>query len=125
MSKARLDETQIAWREKKNIPNKPSLLAVGDLLFLVDDTGVASCLEAKTGAEVWRDRIPGGYSASPIYAGGNLYFFSEAGHVTVLEPGRTFKKLAENKFEVGFMSSPAVSGNALFLRTRTHLYRVE
>lgn len=119
------DDTQIAWREKKNIPNKPSILVVADLLFLVDDTGVASCLEAATGAEVWRERIPGGYSASPLFAAGHIYFFSEAGHVTVLEPGTTFAKLAENKLEAGFMASPAVSGNALYLRTKTHLYRVE
>ena len=123
--KGLIDDTQIVWREKKNIPNKPSILAIGDLLFLVDDTGVASCLDAKTGAEAWRERLPGGYSASPIFAAGHVYFFSEAGHVTVLEPSRTFTKLAENKFDAGFMSSPAVSGNALYLRTRTHLYRVE
>ena len=123
--KGLLDETQIAWREKRNIPNKPSILSVGDLLFMVDDTGVASCLDAKTGAEAWRERLSGGYSASPIFAAGRIYFFSEAGHVTVLEPSRTFTKLAENKFEAGFMASPAISGNALFLRTRTHLYRVE
>ena len=121
-----LDETQVVvWREKKNIHNKPSILAVGDLLFLVDDTGVASCLEAKTGAEVWRERIPGGYSASPIFAAGHIYFFSEAGHVTVIDPNRTFTKIGENKFDVGFMASPAVSGKALFLRTRTELCRIE
>jgi outer membrane protein assembly factor BamB len=120
-----LDETQVVWREKKNVPNKPSILAVGDLLFMVDDTGVVSCLETDTGTVVWRERLPGGYSASPLFAAGHLYFFSEAGHVTVLEPSRTFTKVAENKFETGFMASPAVSGPALFLRTRTHLYRVE
>ena len=123
--KGLLDDTQIVWREKKNVPNKPSILAVGDLIFMVDDGGIASCLDAMTGAEVWRERVPGSYSASPLVAAGRIYLFSDAGHVTVLEPSRTFTKLAENKFEVGFMSSPAVSGNALYLRTRTHLYRVE
>ena len=123
--KGLLDDTQIVWREKKNVPNKPSILAIDDLIFMVDDGGIASCLDAMTGAEVWRERVPGSYSASPLFAAGRIYLFSDAGHVTVLEPGRTFTKLAENKFESGFMASPAVSGNALFLRTRTHLYRVE
>ena len=92
---------------------------------MVDDNGIASCLEVATGTEIWHERIPGGYSASPLFAAGRIYFFSEAGDVTVVEPSRTFTKLAENKFAAGFMASPAVSGNALFLRTRTHLYRVE
>ena len=120
-----LPESQIAWKEKKNVPNKPSIIVHDDLVTLVDDSGIATCLEAKTGAEVWRERVPGTYSASPRFAGGRIYLFSEAGHVTVLAAGRTFRKLAENKFDSGFMASPAVAGNALFLRTKTHLYRVD
>jgi len=120
-----LDESRIVWRVNRNVGNKPSLLAFDDLIFMVDDTGIASCLEAKTGAEVWRERVPGGYSASPLLAAGRIYLFSEAGHVTVLEAGRTFKVLAENRLDSGFMASPAVSEKALILRTRTHVYRVE
>ncbi|MSU25393.1 MAG: quinonprotein alcohol dehydrogenase [Opitutus sp.] len=120
-----LADSQIAWKEKKNVPNKPSILAHHDLIYMVDDTGITSCLEALTGTEVWRERVPGGYSASPLLAAGHIYLCSEAGKVTVLEPGRTFKKIAENKFENGFMASPAVAGHALYLRTKTHLYRVE
>ena len=116
---------QVAWKSKRNVPKKPSLTLVGDLLFSIDDGGIASCVEAKTGAEVWRERIGGNYSASPLAADGRLYFFSEEGKATVVEAGRTFKKLAENKLDDGFMASPAVSGQALFLRTRTHLYRIE
>lgn len=120
-----LPGTDIVWREKKNVPNKPSLLVHEDLLFMVDDAGIASCLEAKTGVLLWRERVLGSQSASPLFADGKIYFFAEHGIVTVVEAGRTFKKLAENKFESGFMASPAVSGSALFLRTKTHLYRVE
>jgi outer membrane protein assembly factor BamB len=120
-----LSESQIAWKEKKNVPNKPSIIVHDDLVTLVDDNGIVTCLEAKTGAEVWRERVPGTYSASPLFAGGRIYLFSEAGHVTVLAAGRTFRKLAENKLDSGFMASPAVVGNALFLRTKTHLYRVD
>ena len=69
--------------------------------------------------------VDGGYSASPIWADGRIYFFSEEGKTTVIEAGRRFKVLAENELESGFMASPAVAGRALFLRTRTHLYRIE
>jgi outer membrane protein assembly factor BamB len=116
---------QLAWRSKRSVPKKPSLQLADDLLFSIDDGGFGSCLEAKTGKELWRERIGGNYSASPLLAEGRLYVFSEEGKTTVIAAEREFKKLAENQLEDGFMASPAVSGKALFLRTRTHLYRIE
>ena len=92
---------------------------------MVDDGGIASCVVASSGEEVWRERIGGNYSASPLLAPGRVYFFSEEGKAIVVEAGRTFKILAENALEDGFMSSPAASGNALILRTKSHLYRIE
>jgi len=118
-------ELRVAWKSKRNVPKKPSLLLVGDLLFSIDDGGVASCLEARSGAEVWRERVGGNYSASPVSAEGRLYFFSEEGKTTVIGASRVFKVLAENKLDDGFMASPAIAGKAFFLRTRTLLYRIE
>jgi outer membrane protein assembly factor BamB len=116
----------IAWKSKRNVPRKPSLTLVDDLLFgIEDDGGMVSCVEAKTGAEVWRERVGGNHSVSPLYAEGRLYFFADDGKTTVLEAGRQFKKLAENKLDGGFMASAAVAGKALFLRSKTHLYRIE
>ena len=116
---------EIVWKSKRNVPKKPSMQLANDLLFTIDDGGIASCLEARTGREVWRERIGGNYSASPLHADGRIYFFSEEGKTTVIAAERTFRKLAENTLEDGFMSSPAVAGKALILRTRTHLYRIE
>jgi outer membrane protein assembly factor BamB len=118
-------DTHVAWRAKRSVPNKPSLLIVNDLLFMIDDNGFASCLEAKTGKELWQERIGGAYSASPILAEGRIYALSEEGKTVVFEAAREFKKLAENKLPDGFMASPAVSGKALFLRTKKALYRIE
>jgi len=120
-----LDDSAIAWKEKKNVPTKPSLLLDGDYLYMVDDSGIASCLEAKTGALKWRERLGGDYSASPIVAGGNLYFFSENGGIHVVAASPEFKKVGEGKFADGIMASPAVSGDALFVRTRSAMYRIE
>ena len=120
-----LDESQVAWRLKKGAPNKPSLLLDGELLYLINDGGIASCVEAKTGTAVWSQRIGGNFSAAPIFADGRIYACNEEGKVTVLAPGREFKVLAENQLGGGFMASPAVSGKALILRSKTHLYRVE
>jgi len=86
---------------------------------------VASCIDAKTGEQVWQQRIGGDYSASPLYADGRLWFFSQDGKTTVLKPGRVFEKVAENNLDGGFMASPAISGKAIYLRTLTDLYRIE
>jgi len=117
--------THVVWRVTRGAPNKPSLVLSKGLLFMVNDGGIATCLDARSGEEVWRSRLGGAYSASPIAADGRVYFFSEEGKATVIEAGRTFKVLAENDLDDGFMASPAVDGRALYLRTRTHVYRIE
>ena len=100
-------------------------MLVDDLFYMVADDGMVTCLESANGKEVWRQRINGKYAASPIYADGHLYFCNQTGETTVLKPGRTFEVLATNSLAGGFMASPAISGKAFFLRTRTHLYRIE
>jgi len=115
---------QVAWRVKKNVPKKPSLLLVGDLLYGLEDNGVLTCWEAITGQVVWSERIGGRYSASPLAARDRIYCFSEEGKTTVVAQGREFRKLAENQLPDGFMASPAVSGDALFLRTEKDVYRI-
>lgn len=117
--------SHVAWRLARGVPNKPSLLLLDDLIYMVSDAGIASCVEARTGQVVWTSRIGGTYSASPIAADGHIYFFSEDGMTTVVETGRTFKQLAQSQLGDGFLASPAVAGKALILRSRTHLYRIE
>jgi outer membrane protein assembly factor BamB len=118
-------DTHVAWKCKRGVPRRPSVLLVDDLLFMVDDGGVATCLEAKTGKEAWRERLGGNYSASPIYADGRVYFFDQDGKATVVAAAREYKEVAVNRLADGFMASPAVSGRALYLRTRSALYRIE
>ena len=92
---------------------------------MVSDSGIASCLEAATGKELWQERLGGDYAASLLYAEGRVYCFGQDGKATVLKAARTFEILASNKFPDGFMASPAVDGSALILRTKTALYRIE
>jgi outer membrane protein assembly factor BamB len=120
-----ITDTHVAWKMRRGVPNKPSILLVNDLIYMISDTGIASCVDAKTGEPIWQKRIGGEYSASPVYADAKLWFFSEDGTTTVLKPGRVFEQVAENRLNDGFMASPAIAGKAFFLRTRTHLYRVE
>ena len=117
--------THLAWKFTKAASKKPSLLLVDDVIYMNNDGGIVTAVDAKTGREIWTERIGGNYSASPIFANGHAYFFSEEGKATVIKPGRTFDKVAENKLASGFMASPAVTDNALILRTKTDLYRIE
>ena len=117
--------SRIDWSFKKNVPSRPSPLLVGDLLYMVNDGGVASCVNAKTGELVGSTRLKGKFSASPVYADGRIYFVSEDGPATVVEAKPEMKVLAVNELDGNCMASPAASGKALFLRTKTHLYRIE
>jgi outer membrane protein assembly factor BamB len=120
-----LDDSLVTWKVKKNVPTRSSTVLVDESLYMVDDGGIASCIDAKTGADVWRKRIGGNYSAAPLSADGRIYFFSEEGKATAIAPGRELKIVGESQLDGGLMASPAVSGHALILRTKTHLYRVE
>lgn len=117
-------DLRVAWKSKRSTPKKPALTLSGDLLFGIEDGGVATCWDAKTGDVIWNERVGGNYSASPLLAEGRLYCFSEEGKTVVLAAGRTFQKLAENTLGDGFMASPAVTGNTFILRSRTALYRI-
>lgn len=118
-------DTHVVWQARKSMPSKPSSLLIGDYLFSIEDAGVASCLDAKTGASVWNQRLGGKFTASPLFADGRIYIFGEDGKTTVIAPEPVYKELAVNQLADGFRSSPAVAGKALFLRTEKNLYRIE
>jgi len=118
-------ESHVAWKAGRQIPIRCSPLLIGEELYFISDSGVATCLDARTGENRWTERVSGNYSASPTYVDGRIYFFSQQGKATVLQPGREFVKLAENHLDDGFWASPAVVGRALVLRSDTHLYRVQ
>lgn len=118
-------DTHVKWRLGTRVGKYASPLLVDGLIYTAADESFVTCLEAATGEVVWTERVGGKYAASPIYADGRIYLFDQQGTTTVLKPGRKLEVLATNTLENGFMASPAVSGKALFLRTRTHLYRIE
>ncbi|MCD6394281.1 MAG: PQQ-like beta-propeller repeat protein [Planctomycetes bacterium] len=119
-----ITETHVAWSAKRNMPSIPSPVIVGDLLFIVNDQGFVFCMEAKTGEVLWKKRLRAGgdHWASPVYADGKIYSFGKKGVVSVVAAGREFQLLAENKFDAGFIASPAITGDAIILRSLEHLY---
>ena len=119
-----MTKTHIAWTLRRGAPLTPSPLLVGDELYLVNDAGIASCLDAKTGESDWQQRLGGSYSASPIFADGRIYFLSEEGVATVIAPGREFRVLATNRLDGETLASMAVAERSLFIRTDSILYRI-
>jgi outer membrane protein assembly factor BamB len=113
--------THLAWKASGGIPLMASPILVGEELYIVSDVGVASCLDARTGSPVWKERIGGNHAASPVLADGRLYFFDREGTAVVLRPGRKFERIAENRLGGTVIASPAVAGGAIFLRTDAHL----
>ena len=116
--------THVAWMLTRGAPYTPSPLLVGEELYYVSDTGVLSCVDAKTGRMNWQQRVGGNYSASPVFADGRIYVLSEEGVTTVFTPGKTFGKLATNRLDGTTLASIAISDRSLFIRTDTHLYRI-
>jgi outer membrane protein assembly factor BamB len=117
-------KTHVAWTLRRGAPLTPSPLIVGDELYIVNDTGIASCLDAVTGATHWQARLGGNFSASPVFADGRIYFLSEEGVATVIAPGKEFRKLATNQLDGATLASMAVSGGSIFVRAGNHLYRI-
>ncbi len=117
--------SHVAWKVKRNAPTNPSPLLDGNELYMVSDTGIATCMNAETGEEIWKQRLGDTYWASPLMVDGKIYFWSEGGETVVIAPGKEFKELARNKLDDGFMASPAVIDSALIVRTKSALYRIE
>jgi outer membrane protein assembly factor BamB len=123
--KGDVTKTHIAWTERRGAPYTPSPIIVGDELYMVSDIGIATSLDAKTGAINWQARLGGNYSASPVFADGRIYFLAEEGVATVIAPGKEFRRLAMNTLDGATLPSMAVSRGSIFIRTDSHLYRIE
>ena len=117
-------DSHIAWSTTRSTPHIPSPVILGDLMFLVTDKGgIARCLNAKTGQELWKKRLGGDHWASPLLADGALYFLSKTGDVRVLAATESVpESVIENELNARFFASPAVAGSSLILRSATHLY---
>ena len=123
--KGDVTDTHIKWKLKRGVGRYASPILVDGLIYTASDESFITCLEAATGNVVWTERVGGKFAASPIYGDGRLYFPSQEGATLVVKPGRTLQVLATNTLATGCMASPAVSRKALYLRTKTHLHRIE
>jgi outer membrane protein assembly factor BamB len=114
----------VAWESRKlNLPYVPCMLTRGEHLYYVNDAGMAACIVAKTGDQVWLNRLDGGgVTASPIMVEDRIYALTENGNVVVFAADPTFKILSGSKLDEGVMASPAVADSRLVVRGQSHLY---
>ncbi len=117
-----LKESNLVWEQKKGMPKVPSMIYVKPHLFAITDGGVASCLKADTGEQVWQERIGGNFSASPVAAAGRIYFVGDNGDTTVIAAAPEFKVLARNPLGEKVQASPAISQGNFFIRTEKNLF---
>ena len=120
--KGNVTETHIVWESPDDVSKIPSMLYLKPFLYFVTDTGVAKCLRAATGEEVWRNRLEGKHSASPIWVDGRIYFISDKGKTTVIRAANKFKVLAENQLNEKCIASPAVSQKQIFIRSESNIF---
>jgi outer membrane protein assembly factor BamB len=120
--KGDVTKMNIAWESTQDVPKIPSMLYVKPYLYLVTETGVAKCFKAATGEVIWRERLGGGFSASPVWADGKIYFLSDKGITTVIADGSEFKVLSKNELNETCKASPAISQGNIFIRSDKHLY---
>lgn len=121
-----LGEANVKWKYTATCPSTPSLLVNNGLLFFITDkTGIASCINTNNGELVWRERIGGSFSSSPIATKEHLYFFDRLGTSTVIALGDHFHIVSRNKLESGCMATPAIADNVMYLRTTSHLYGIK
>jgi len=116
--------THVAWMVNKRVPLNPSMLVIGDELYMLADSGVLTCLDVKTGAVNYEERLLGSCSASLLAAEGRIYALDEQGKSAVVKAGKTFQLLATSELQERALASMSVCENDLLIRTDKAIYRV-
>jgi outer membrane protein assembly factor BamB len=110
-----------AYRIREGVPNVPTPVVAGDLLFLWHDRGTVSCFDAATGERHWRERIGGKFHSSPLRIGDRIFGISMNGEVIVLAADSEFQELARNQLDELCQATPAVAHDRLYVRTGSSL----
>ena len=124
-TKGDVTKSHIEWDIFKRIPSLSSPLVVAGKIYVVSEMGILSRIDAASGKLEDHIALKGKFTASGVHADGLLFFPSEDGETMVVEPGEDMKIIVTNSLDEGFMASPALDGKSLFLRSRTHVYRIK
>ncbi len=117
----------IAWTRERRGSYIPTPIVYGDHLYVCDDRGILTTYEAKTGEQVYRERVAGSggsFSASAVAADGKVFFTSEEGEIYVVKAGPKFERLATNVMGEVCLATPAIADDTIFIRSRDHLFAI-
>ncbi len=127
LAEGKTSNERIAWSNPKGGARIPSPIVIGDLYFTLSENGTLTCYDAKTGEQLFKQRVGDGqhaFTASPVSAGGKLYLASEEGEVFVVAAAREYKVLDKSSMNESIMATPALSGDLLILRSQKHLWGI-
>ena len=127
LAKGESSNKSVAWSKQGRGSYMPTPLIYRGHLYVLSNQGVFDCYDLRTGAEVYRERLPhqgGGFSASPVAADGRIYLSSEDGEMFVVKAGAKFELLARNPMGELLMATPAIAAGTMFVRTQHHLFAV-
>jgi outer membrane protein assembly factor BamB len=114
--------THVVWRVPTGAPYVSSLLHYEGVVYMANDVGVLTAVDAKTGERLWQERVDGVFSASPVAGGGHVYFVSENGDTLVVKAGRSPAIVARNSIGERALASPALANGRMFVRTDDHVF---
>jgi outer membrane protein assembly factor BamB len=117
-------KTNVKWKYTGATPDAASPVFANGLVFIANNAGIATCVDAKTGQEVWKERLGRAFRATPLVGGNRVYFFSKEGTAFIVEAAREFKLLSRAEIGEDITASPAAAHGSLFIRTKKHLYRI-
>ena len=121
--KGDVTHTHMAWEQRKGVPTQPSPVYVKSHVYAITDGGIATCYKADSGDIIWQERIGGNHSASPVCAGGKIYFLSEAGDTAIIEASPKFSGIVgTNSVGEKCQASIAISQGNIFIRSEKHLF---
>jgi outer membrane protein assembly factor BamB len=116
-------KTHVLWSKKNEGGYVPSPVANDGKLFLVDDKGLSSCWDVKSGKQYWQEQLSRSkHHASAVAADGRVYFTSDEGVTFVVKAGDQYELLAKNPLGEKVYSSPAFSDGDIFIRGAKHLW---
>jgi outer membrane protein assembly factor BamB len=120
-----MSDKAIRWKYQRTVPQLPSPLLYGGVLYMINDNGIVTTLDPEKGTLIKQGRLtgaPGPHYASPIAADGHIFFTSEAGAVVVVSPGGDITPLVVNDLGEDTYATPAIADGRIYVRTMATLF---
>jgi outer membrane protein assembly factor BamB len=119
-----ITKTHVPWEVDVDVPQISTPVIVDSLIYMVHERGTLTCLNAKNGSVVWKEKLKDQFNASVLYASGNIYLFGLKGKAYVIKPGLSYQPVAENQLDGQVKATPAIVRDNIIFRTDKYLYRI-